>query len=39
MQKSIMAVLIVCSMIIGLGVGYYFGYDIGWERAIDTIQE
>ncbi|MDP3696446.1 MAG: hypothetical protein Q8R55_00250 [Candidatus Taylorbacteria bacterium] len=32
-------VLIVFVILIGLAVGYYFGYDHGWERAVDNPTE
>jgi uncharacterized protein YneF (UPF0154 family) len=39
MKKSLAAVLIVLSLFFGVSLGYYFGYDIGWEKAIRTLQK
>jgi len=37
MNKNLIIVAIVC-LVIGATVGYYFGYDIGWERAVEQLQ-
>lgn len=35
MNKNLIVVAIIC-LVIGAAAGYYFGYDIGWERAVDS---
>jgi len=30
------AFFVVGVLVLGIALGYYFGYDIGWERAIGT---
>ena len=38
MNKNLIIVAVLC-LVIGAAVGYYFGYDIGWERAVDYLQK
>jgi hypothetical protein len=30
--------LTVCALMLGPAIGYYIGYDHGWERAIGLLQ-
>jgi len=37
MNKNLIIVGVIC-LIVGAAAGYYFGYDIGWERAVEQLQ-
>ena len=37
MSKNIIIVGVIC-LVVGAAVGYYFGYDIGWERAVESLR-
>ena len=38
MSKNLIITAVIF-LVIGGAVGYYFGYDIGWERAVDYLQK
>jgi hypothetical protein len=37
MNKDLITVGIVC-VILGAAVGFYFGYDVGFQRALEQLQ-
>jgi hypothetical protein len=37
MNKNLIIAAVVC-LIVGAALGYYFGYDIGWEGAVEQLQ-
>jgi len=36
MNKKLVIIAIVC-LVVGAAAGYYFGYDIGFERAVARL--
>jgi len=38
MSKNLIITAVIF-LVIGGAVGYYFGYDIGWERAVVYLQK
>ncbi len=37
MNKSKVTILLLVVLLFGLVVGYYFGYDHGWEKAVKYL--
>lgn len=38
MKRTHLALVILLAFIAGAAVGYYFGYDHGFERAVRTLR-
>lgn len=38
MKKQTLFIIAVLALIAGAGIGYFFGYDIGFEKAVSQTQ-
>ena len=39
MKKELVAGIVLLALVVGTAVGYYFGYDIGFEKAVKNAGE